>query len=168
MYKGMIRKLKKGDRDAFRMFYEETSDRAFRIARSILQNDSLADDAVQESYIRVYRFRRTIDDTKSLDAWLNRIVINECYRLLERKKREFPTEHFQIQSGDVDYKDLWEAVANLDEIHRTPIILKYVEGYTIQEISRMLAVNENTIKTRLATGRRYLRRFLEHNEEGIQ
>ena len=94
-------------------------------------------------------------------AWVTRILINECYDICRRGSKivlldEMP-EAVAPESGD---RELRDAVMGLDEIYRMPILLFYVEGFSIREISRILQIPEGTVKSRLFAGRGKLREVL--------
>ena len=60
-----------------------------------------------------------------------------------------------------EYEDLYQGIQNLDEIHRIPIILKYLQDFSEKEIAEILDLNINTLKSRLYKGRQKLKKFLE-------
>ena len=65
----------------------------------------------------------------------------------------------------VEYQYLYEAIENLKDIYRIPIILKYLKGFKEAEIAEILGINQNTIKSRLLKGRQYLKLALNHYKE---
>ena len=174
-FKKLMKKIKKGDAKAFRELYDQTSEDAFRIAMSIVKEQNTANDAVQEAYVRVYKYIHTYDEKKSFKSWFTTIVVNECYRILERNKKVIPMESWNEpkyeSNQEDDYLDeLNEAIMNLEESYRVPIVLKYVEEYSIEEIAEMLSLNPNTVKTRLFNGKKKLRELFDKNriEEGLE
>lgn len=94
-----------------------------------------------------------------------RILINECYALLRRSKREIPSETLPERETAPDAQaDVYQLFTSLDKKYRLPMVLYYVEGYTIQEISRILRLPQGTIKSQLHRGRMMLRNNLTLEE----
>ena len=117
----------------------------YHVSCGILRSEADREDAVQEC----------------ICAWVTRILINECYDICRRGSKiilldEMP-EAVAPESGD---RELRDAVMGLDEIYRMPILLFYVEGFSIREISRILQIPEGTVKSRLFAGRGKLREVL--------
>ena len=67
----------------------------------------------------------------------------------------------------VEYQFLYEAIGNLKDIYRIPIILKYLKGFKEAEIAEILEINQNTIKSRLLKGRQYLKSALNNIKKGV-
>lgn len=173
----MIYKIKNGDRKAFEELYNKYIEQALRTAMAITKNKSHAADAVQETFIRVYNNIGTFDESKPFSPWFYKILVNECNRLLSKNSRTLLISNF-FESGldsskDDNYKfqeyeNLYRAIENLKDINRIPIILKYLKGFTEEEISQILDLNINTVKSRLFKGRQKLKKYLEILEGGSE
>lgn len=174
----MIRNIQAGDKESFRVFYEAYVDYAIRTASAITRNREMAKDAVQETFIRVYRQIGSYNSALPFDPWFYRILTNECLRYL---KKESPLSKFDYPDLENDpslteesfdhLSDLYDMIQSLDDTHRIPLILKYVKGFTEKEIADILGLNHNTVKSRLFKGRKRLRAQLnlaakedDHNE----
>jgi RNA polymerase sigma factor (sigma-70 family) len=171
----LICKVKSGDRKAFEELYNLYADQGLRTALAITKNKSNAADAVQETFIRVYNNIKSFDETKPFKPWFYKILINECNRLLSKNSRTVLISNFFESGLDrskydnykfQEYENLYKAVENLKDINRIPIVLKYLKGFTEEEISQILDLNINTVKSRLFKGRQKLRKFLEILEGG--
>ncbi|MBO0601611.1 RNA polymerase sigma factor [Sporosarcina sp. E16_3] len=166
--KELIRNIQAGDKDSFREFYEAYADYAIRTASAITRNREIAKDAVQETFIRVYRQISSYNPELPFEPWFYRILTNECLRFL---KKESPLSMFELPDLENDpslaeesfdhLSDLYDTIQSLDDIHRIPIILKYVRGFTEKEIADILELNHNTVKSRLFKGRKRLKEQLD-------
>ena len=136
-------------------------DTLYRVSFSLLPNRYDQEDAVQECIKNALQKRETLREERFFSTWVIRILINECYSLLRKGKREVPTEDIAPYLPDDGDGEVMEALMRLEVKLRLPIILSYVEGYTIREIARMLRVPENTIKSRMARGRKLARDILD-------
>ena len=172
----MIRNIQDGDKESFRIFYEAYADYAIRTASAITRNRETAKDAVQETFIRVYRQIGSYNHELPFDPWFYRILTNECLRFLKKEsslsKFELDLEtnpSLAVESFD-HLSDLYDTIQSLDDKHRIPLILKYVKGFTEKEIAGILGLNQNTVKSRLFKGRKRLKEQLDplNKEDGLR
>ncbi len=163
-----IHNIQQGNKEAFRAFYEAYADYAIRTASAITRNREMAKDAVQETFIRVYRQIGSYNRELPFDPWFYRILTNECLRLLKKESPLSKYEHpdlenepsLAVESFD-HLSDLYDTIQALDDGHRIPLILKYVKGFTEKEIADILGLNHNTVKSRLFKGRKRLKEQLD-------
>ncbi|MBE0410068.1 MAG: RNA polymerase sigma factor [Anaerolineales bacterium] len=158
----------------------EHYDYVCRLAYSVLLDRDDADDAAQETFIRAScnldKFRGEAD----IRTWLYAIALNVCKQELRKKKirlalgktlramwfirsKSISVEEMALQ-GETKSK-LWYEVARLDEKHRIPVILKYIDHMTVPQIAIILGVREGTVHSRLHYARQKLFKKLE-NELG--
>ena len=162
------------DHSAFARLYEEYADYALRCAAAITQNKALAADAVQEAFIRVYRHFASYDQDKPFKPWLYRILVNECRRTMKNSSKTISIDEYlekgvhpsaDDQYSFQEYEQLYASIQRLSDLYRIPIILKYLNDFSEKEISEILGLNLNTLKSRLLKGRRKLRCLLETMDE---
>ncbi|RKQ33464.1 RNA polymerase sigma factor [Oceanobacillus halophilus] len=164
----LIRKIKKGNQQAFKQLYDLYADYSLRTAYAITNNTSDAADIVQETFIKVYRNIDSYDIEKPFKPWFYRILVNESNRFLKKKSKEaisIESEQLldflnQQVEEPIDNRDVTSALKQLDEKHRTALILKYLNGFTEKEIAEIFELNVNTVKSRLYQGRQRLKRML--------
>ena len=138
----------------------------YHVACGILRSEADREDAVQECICKAWEKNGSLKDEGAFRAWVTRILINECYNICRRNSRlvlpeELP-EEIAPPPGDLSLR---EAVLALDGIYRIPVILFYIEGFSIREIAGIMRVPEGTVKSRLHTGRARLRSALEEEVE---
>ncbi|MBP3522706.1 MAG: sigma-70 family RNA polymerase sigma factor [Clostridia bacterium] len=139
----------------------------YRLSLSILASAADAQDAVQQGMLRAWERRGQVSDESRLRAWLMRIVINECRNIQRRRMRVFPVAELPRgaqESGEIADGGLKEAIDALDEKLRTPLLLRYMEGFSEREIAQTLSVPVTTVKNRLFRARKALRAGLEDAE----
>lgn len=150
------------DRNRFIILTEASEGTLYRVAKSILPNDCDVEDAVQEGLLKAYQKKDTLKDESKFRPWLTRIVINECYALLRKRK---PTAAFEeayaVAESVSDYSELYESLRNLPVKIRITVTLYYVEGYQVAEIAEILKIPQGTVKSRLSKGRKLLKAALE-------
>ena len=143
---------------------ERYGDSLFRIAMVMLANKHDAEDAVQETFIRMIKADKGFHDDEHEKAWLIRVITNLC-RDMQRFRARHPTCELDVC---LDTAEETEGSGILDELfllpdkYKVPIYLHYVEGYSIKEISGITHCTQNAVKKQLQRGREVLR--LEHEE----
>lgn len=156
------------NKDAFQELYERHANFAIRTAVAITRNNELAKDAVQETFIRVYRNYSSYNPSLPFEPWLYRILVNECNRLLKKEAKISAFHHPDLEndsrvsepSGE-NLTALIQSIQSLQDLYRIPLILKYIKGFSEKEIAEILDINQNTVKSRLFTGRSSLRKILD-------
>lgn len=136
----------------------------YNISKSILYNDDDCSDAIQETIAKAFDKIHTLKKSEFAKTWLTRILINECYSILNRKKRIISIHEVEDSlstESKADYSELYEALMTLPTDIRVAIILYYMEGYKIKEIASLQNTTESAVKKRLVRGRSKLRENLE-------
>lgn len=140
-------------------------DTLYRVSTTILPQLCDREDAVQGAIEKAWRKQRRLRDDRAMRAWVIRILINECYTLLRRRKWEMPSDTLPEREVALDASpDLYQYFTSLDELYRLPLVLHYVEGYSVEECAHMLAMPQGTLKSRLHRGRLLLRDMPEMEE----
>lgn len=157
------------DKQTFTARVMEAENSLYRVARTILSCDSDCEDAVQEAIMKAWEKRNTLREERYFKTWLTRILINESYRLARRRPDCLPLEsceHLETPQGEPVDTSLREAVLALPEKLRLPVVLCYVEGYSVQEAGRLLRIPAGTVKSRLSRARSVLRETLCDPDQG--
>ncbi len=137
----------------------------FRVSYSILRENCDREDAVSECIFKAWKNLEKLRDERLFRAWVLRILVNECYTLARRRKREVPAESLPEAVAPPD-ADLWlhDALLRLPETLRTPVVLHYMEGYAIREIAKILRLPQGTVKTRMRKARLSLKELLKEED----
>jgi len=167
---------------AIRTIIRDNNRRLFRLARSIVKDDSEAEDVVQEGYVRAFTKLAEFRGESSLGTWLTRIVINEALGRLRRRRTTVDWESVEANSaanaqiipfpasqGDPErtmaqreiHHILERAIDALPEPFRVVLVARLVEEMSIEETAELLDLRPETVKTRLHRARRLLRDDLE-------
>ena len=155
---------------------------AYNLARWLMRNQEDAEDMVQESYLRAFRFFASFHEGANCRAWLLRIVRNTCYTALSARKpreKEVPIElevdeledPLPLPPVSLDKKAtveaVREAISALPVDFREAVVLRELEGLSYKEISEVTEVPIGTVMSRLARGRHQLYlMLLERKEHG--
>lgn len=132
-----------------------------RAAFSVTRDRSEAEDAVQETFIKLYRLRPSFTDSGHEKAWLLRVVINDAHNRARRMRRSFSPVPEPQTDWDDEHRTVMEAVGSLDEKYRTIVHLHFYEGYTVRETAEILGISPSTAGTRLERAKQKLRKLLD-------
>lgn len=186
----LVELARQGGENAIRTLIERNNQRLFRAARSVLRNDSEAEDVVQETYVKAFTALASFRGEASFSTWLTRIALNEAVSRLRRRRKNSDLEALdQAVSADTGLVSLFPlslvplpadteaarsemrqmletAIDGLPEGFRTVFVLRDVEGLSTEETADHLALKPETVKTRLHRARRMLRAVLEEELRG--
>lgn len=163
--------LKEGDKRAIPLIYENYSNSLYGVIFKVTCNETLAEDALQETFIKVWRYSKKYDASKAkLFTWLYRIARNTAIDKLRSHNLKFDKE-VQISNSNVyklpsmslnqDAIDLKKHVATLDSKYQIVLRALFFEGMTQQEASDELDIPLGTVKSRLKIGLRELRKIYD-------
>jgi RNA polymerase sigma-70 factor (ECF subfamily) len=175
-----------GDRAAFEELVGLYKDKIYHLAYRMLGNRQEAEDAVQETFLRVYMNLARYDETQKFSTWIFRIGTNLCIDRLRKKKPNYSLDaempegegndwYSALPSGDDTPEDqliltetqqqIRKAIEGLPEKYKSVVILRYLQDLSLQEIGEVLDMPISTVKTRVHRGREFLRQKLEHMEK---
>ena len=163
----LIQKAKERDPEAFTELINLYMKDMYRTAIAILMNDADAADAIQETILTCWERLSTLRENKFFKTWMTRILINKCHDIRNQRIEAVDiSEHeelaFHEDESNLEIKD---AIAQLDQKYRVPIMMFYGDGYSAKEIAAILHVPVSTIQTRLSRGRAQLGRYFDNSKE---
>ncbi|WP_239617297.1 RNA polymerase sigma factor [Cohnella mopanensis] len=156
---GDVELARRGDKEAFIRLMRMLELSLYQTAKAFLHSDEDCADAMQETALRAYRSVRSLKNPEYLKTWIVRILINECKRVLEKKRNIVPLQpEYEPAMMDPGYArfELRELVDRLEAPQRSVVLLYYYGGLTVKEIAEELNVPEGTIKSRLYKAREIL------------
>jgi RNA polymerase sigma-70 factor (ECF subfamily) len=142
----------------------------YRYAYWLSGEKSAAEDLVQETFLRAWRFLDSLKEESAAKSWLTTILRRENARKFERKQFLYSdVEMDSIATESVDFDPRPEvsalriALKNLPDKYREPLVLQVLEGYSLAEIAQMFNLPRNTVATRLHRARQKLRSVLQED-----
>jgi RNA polymerase sigma-70 factor, ECF subfamily len=153
----LVRRARKGDRDAFDLLMTATIDHLYRVARLVLRDADRAEDAVQETLVRCWRDVPSLRDPDRFDAWLNRLLTHAISDEA-RRHRTFSANVVLLRhepaGGDetsslADRDQLARVFDRLSVEHRTIVVLHHYAGFTLEEAAAAIGIPRGTAKSRL-------------------
>ena len=138
----------------------------YSTAKTILFCDQDCADAIQETIVKAFSKIDTLKNDKYARTWLIRILLHECYNLVRRSSKFISLENLEDRQEmnaeeAKDYSELYAAVNSLKEELRLPVILYYIEDFSVREIAQILEISEGAVQKRLARARGKLRQELQ-------
>ena len=177
-----IKKVLEGDFDAFEQLVDKYEGRIFRHLRKMVKDSQLAEDLLQDTFLNAYKGLEKFTGASSFSTWLFRIATNNALMFL-RKKRPETLEYDDEIGTDLEYsgmtvssdfintpldlllsqegrKKIEEAIEDLPLMYRTVIILRDVEGFSLEEVSKIMDSTVAAVKSRLHRARHAVRESL--------
>jgi RNA polymerase sigma-70 factor (ECF subfamily) len=170
----LVRLCQDGTPDAFEELITRHQQRIFSVVRSILRRREDVEDVAQQVFIKAFVSIRSFDMRAAFSTWLYKIAVNECWDYLRRKRvrpllyeadlseeqNQHLTSYVATETAPADASKRAELrqtvellLEQLDDGDRQMLVLKEVEGLSVQEISEVMELNINTVKVRLFRAR---------------
>jgi RNA polymerase sigma-70 factor (ECF subfamily) len=170
----LVRRAQKDDKQAFEELVRRHQNRVFAVAGGILRNKEDVEDIAQQVFLKAYFSIKRFDQRAAFSTWLYKITVNECWDLLRKKKvrplvfeAELSEEQAQVYQSSSEQSDgrpdtsermaaqqqVEELMSCLEERDRTMLVLKEVQGFSVEEIAEIMEINSNTVKVRLFRAR---------------
>ena len=166
MDRELVERARTGDRDAYEALARLSADRLYATAYRIVRDSDLADEAVQQTLVQIWRELPSLRDPDRFSAWTYRLVVRYCL-LDARRARRTGIHEIRIDEStpsrsdafaDADLRDqLSRALAQLSLEHRTVVVLHHYSGLSLGEIAQILDVPYGTVGSRLHHATRALR-----------
>lgn len=171
----LVEKVKRREKYAFDCLYEEYKDRAYRTAVFMVGNEADAKDVVQESFVTVYLQIGSLKEPAAFPGWFYRILTRNAIRYARKRKKEIlqqePPETGMDYGGEREEpssvflrqeegKAVRAMIDELDEKHRTVLILYYYNEFSVRQIAEITGRTEGTVKSRLHAARKILEKKL--------
>lgn len=135
-------------------------DMLYRICAVSLRNKADAEDAVQETLLKYITKAPEFTSENHRKAWLITVAVNQCKTMIRQRNRAVPTDPEVLRDSLPEISDrdtaILDALMAVPEKFRSPLILHYVEGYKINEVSNILGIGSSAVKMRLSKGRKLL------------
>ncbi len=173
----LVSRAQSGDDSAFQEIVQKYQSKVFSIIHGIVRQRNDVEDIAQQVFSKVYFSIRNFDYRSSLITWIYKITVNECFDYLRKKKVRKLVYESDLSEDEVrrventepatdraprtdtalaskDY--IVKLLAKVSEEERNLLMLKEVEGYSVEELAQMTSLNENTIKVKLFRARQKL------------
>lgn len=167
VFEELVKKAKAGDNDAFAQLIDKNRLTMYKVAKSILSNEEDVADVISETILIAHEKMNQLREDKYFSTWLIRILINQCNAFIRHKGRTIITERECLEMQQTKFSsnddNFYEILEGIDEKYKIILVLYYGEEFSVKEISRILGISTNTVKTRLKRGREYVRKNMERD-----
>jgi RNA polymerase sigma-70 factor (ECF subfamily) len=171
----LLRRVQADDLDAFEEFFARYRAPIYRTAYGLTGDPQVAEEILQDTFVRAFQRRLTLRLDVSPLPWLHRVALNLCYSRLARRRidtgriddateatvadeQPLPADHVE----QAELRSIVRAgIAALPEKHRSVVVLYYLDRLSLQETAQVLGIQLGTVKSRLHYALRGLRRHLE-------
>lgn len=164
----LVKRAQKGDQSAFVELIQQSEQSLYRVAIAILKKDEDCADAIQDAILQAYQKLNQLKKPKHFQTWLTRILINQCYKILNQRKKvtnlsDSATNAIPAISSfeEIELRDI---VEQLEQPLRLVFTLHYIEDYSLRQIAEVTETPEGTVKSRLYRARQTLMKFFGAKE----
>ena len=171
----IIEACQQGDRSAFQLLFETYKDKVFSIAVYSSGDREMAEDVTQQIFLKLFTAIRQFRGDSEFTTWLYRLVVNACHDEQRRRRRWLPLGETVSVSNPGERKPqekqyarmevaeaVQAAIGELKPKFRLPILLKYIEGLSYDEIAGVMGCSKGTVASRLNRGHSQLAKRLSH------
>jgi len=173
----LVQRAQAGDEPAFRDIVERYQSKVFSIIHGIVRQRNDVEDIAQQVFAKVYLSLKSFDFRSSLITWIYKITVNECFDYLRKRKvrrlvyesdlsedevrrvenTEPATDRQAPADSSLAQRDyVLKLLTRVSEEERMLLILKEVEGFSVEELANRTGMNENTVKVKLFRARQKL------------
>lgn len=170
----VVRQAQSGDSNAFAELYVATYPRLYRFSYRYLHDKYLAQDALQETYIRALQHLNQLQEPGLIICWLGQINMRICYRMLKKQESVLDDEAMaqmpdvrkqadpENETVQIDYNEyLMKQILNLPFTESQVLLLRFYHNMKLGEIAKMLEISLSTVKRSLNSGMKRLRNSVE-------
>ncbi|MBN2529190.1 MAG: RNA polymerase sigma factor [Deltaproteobacteria bacterium] len=177
----LVLRMKEGDVWAMEAFYHRFVHKITGISARLLRNSSDIEDVVQDTFTEAYRDMPQIKSPQLVERWLVRIAVHRAHRRFRRRKlkrtlgldRSIDDERLFIQVGVHASHEARAEIALLDSVfdtmnisERTCFVLRYIEGYRLEEVAQITGYSLATVKRRIVNAKGAVDRHFEEESHG--
>jgi len=175
----LIDRLKRGDTQAMRLLIKKYGTYVYTLSLRILKKKEPAEEAAQDVFIKIYRNINQFARRARFSTWIYTITYRTCLNYLQRNVyiAENPARENQLEAGIDESADtlllnnerekiIWDALDKIPETQARTITLYYLQQLSVNEISKMLNIPPNTVKTLLYRGRKAMADHLSRHYKG--
>lgn len=169
----LVRLCKNGDAKAQYKLYKLYVKGMFNVAIRMTNSKTMAEDVLQDSFIKAFSEIHKLKDEKAFGGWLKRIIINRCIDVSRKEKLLFAdmevlhTKHLEIADeldSEIDPEMVHQMIKKLPNGAREILVLRALEGYKHAEIGKKLGISESTAKTQYFRAKQLLAKMINEDE----
>jgi RNA polymerase sigma-70 factor, ECF subfamily len=171
-----IRQVRAGNTESYRFLMQKYESALFRYVLSVVKDDALATDVVQETFIKAYINLQAFDVLKKFSSWLYRIAHNESLNAIKRWRREVSLEEWggDVSDGILTMEDLERredrellrsCIAELPPLYAAVLTLYLIEEKTYEEIADIIQAPIGTVGTRITRAKQYIHHICQNKNQ---
>ena len=155
----LVERCKLGDHRSFEILYRQYSKAMYNTSLRIVKNTADAEDVLQEAFIDAFRSLNDFHYRSTFGAWLKKIVVNKSINILRKRKIDlididktnahelFEEERIDEEKMQYEVDQIKKTIKKLPDGYRTVLTLYLLEGYDQEEISEIMGITHNTVRT---------------------
>ena len=170
----MVERCKLGDKAGYETLYRQYAKAMFNTSLRIVNNSADAEDVLQEAFVDAFRSLNDFNYRSTFGAWLKKIVVNKSINILRKRKMDlveldstsayYLSDEEMPNEEEINFKveQVKQGIKKLADGYRTVLTLYLLEGYDQEEISEILGITHNTVRTQYIRAKHKLLGILKH------
>ncbi|MBP3921808.1 MAG: RNA polymerase sigma factor [Ruminiclostridium sp.] len=153
--------------DNFEEIYERNVETIYRICYIYLKNVQDTQDAVQDTFLKLIEKNVTFSSEEHEKYWLIKVSVNICKNMLSHwSRKNVEIEKANVPSISKETDDIIEEISKLPEKLKIVVYLHYYDGYTSEEIGKMLHITASAVRNRLQRAKAMLKNIIDEERKG--
>lgn len=170
----LAQKIRKGNKEAFKVVYDRYHVQMYFVAKKYVKDSALAEDAIQEIFVKLWQKRGKLDETKSLKGFMFTMLRNHVLNMIRDRKKEIVAvssieekllPNRNLTEDEVLYNEYHDIVkkgmSELSGRKREVFELRTLSGYSNSEVAKILKINIKTVKTHYYLSSKFIRAYLK-------
>ncbi|ABW18253.1 RNA polymerase, sigma-24 subunit, ECF subfamily [Alkaliphilus oremlandii OhILAs] len=166
-FKTLKKEIEKNNLEPLYDWFGSRKDKYYKIGWAYLYHHHDVEDVFQNTIMKVYENVNQLREERFFETWVTAIFINQCKKILKNREKVVALkdlERNEVEQGTDMNLELKEGLYQLDSNHREVLVLKYITGYSQEEIAEILSIPIGTVKSRIYRGLKLLRSNIEEVE----
>ena len=169
----LVKRIAAGDKQAFHIIYEQTHGKVARYIIKLVNNETLAEDVLIQTYTVAWQKMSSFRGSSRLTTWLISIARNIAFKEFRKNRFQEPFDETHIAADNTSHlkpeqrdrkEKMQQALVTLSASHREALELVFYQGLTYPEVSKLINVPVNTVKTRIFHAKKELKIALKNKE----
>lgn len=171
----LAEKIRQGNKEAFKEIYDRYHRQLFFLAKKYVKKQQLAEDAVQDVFLKLWKKRSTLDSSKSVKAFLFTMMKNHLLNMIRDQKKEILSDYTPLKNGEAahhnqteddviyaEYQNILKCgLAELSKGNREVFEMKVFKGLTNSEVADQRSVSIHTVKSQFYSSSAFIKSYLK-------
>jgi len=173
----IIHSILNGNHDDFRILYERYKDKIYNLARTMLGKSELAEEAVQDTFVKAYISLESFRMQSTFFTWIYRIAINRCRDIIKKNRRNghaIPIDDYKTSDSLIEYstegssEDIRFLILQLKPRFREVIIMRFIDEMSYSDMKKITKIPEGLLRVRVSRAIKQLKKIISNGDKNVR